>query len=317
MSMTRRRFLASAALAAAMALPRTGLADTFDADQARAGKLELYAFADTRRLVALVEDAAALMEREGEGAFAEFTILGSRWYDGSIYLFAYTLEGTCLFHAVTPALVGHQLIDLRDINGKPVIRMIADVGRKPEPDASGWVFYLWQDGTQLSPSWKSAYVRKVIMPGGRTVIVGSGVYNIKMEKVFIEEKVARAVALLESAGKDTAFQAFTDPAAPFSFLGTFIFVLDGTGRTLVDPAFPNHAGRDLSGFKDAVGFEAIAELIKKLQTADQAWVQFLWPKPGEPLPSRKLLYARKVRLGGETLIVGSDYFLATPIWMRV
>ena len=35
------------------------------------------------------------------------------------------------------------------------------------------------------------------------------------------------------------------------------------------------------------------------------------------LPSRKLVYARKVKLGDETLIVGSDFFLPTPIWMKV
>jgi hypothetical protein len=29
------------------------------------------------------------------------------------------------------------------------------------------------------------------------------------------------------------------------------------------------------------------------------------------------LYARKLTVDGETLIVGSDFFLATPIWMRV
>jgi hypothetical protein len=32
---------------------------------------------------------------------------------------------------------------------------------------------------------------------------------------------------------------------------------------------------------------------------------------------RKLLYVRKVVTGGETLVVGSDFFMATPIWMKV
>ena len=29
------------------------------------------------------------------------------------------------------------------------------------------------------------------------------------------------------------------------------------------------------------------------------------------------MYARKVEVGGETLLVGSDFNLATPIWMRL
>jgi hypothetical protein len=46
-------------------------------------------------------------------------------------------------------------------------------------------------------------------------------------------------------------------------------------------------------------------------------VQYLWPKPGGSAPSRKLIYVRKVTVDGEVFVVGSDFFLATPIWLRV
>ncbi len=64
-------------------------------------------------------------------------------------------------------------------------------------------------------------------------------------------------------------------------------------------------------FKDAVGRYVVKDMIQKLQTADEAWVQYLWPKPGATVPSRKLAYIRKVKVGDETLIVGSDFFLAS------
>ena len=35
------------------------------------------------------------------------------------------------------------------------------------------------------------------------------------------------------------------------------------------------------------------------------------------MPSRKLAYLRKVEVNGETLIVGADFFQATPIWMKL
>ena len=73
----------------------------------------------------------------------------------------------------------------------------------------------------------------------------------------------------------------------------------------------------MSGFRDAIGRPVIQELLQKLEKGDQAWVQFLWPRPGERLPSRKLMYARTVRVGDETLLVGSDFYLATPIWMKL
>jgi hypothetical protein len=206
---------------------------------------------------------------------------------------------------------------IRDLDGKPIMQFITDIGRQPGPDASGWVFYLWEEGVQLSPSWKSAYIRKVTMPDGKIILLGSGLYEIKVERAFVQTAVDRAVALITGAGTDAAFREFQDPGSQFYFLDTYIFVLDEAGHTLVDPSFPNLAGRNLSGFTDAVGLRPVAEVLQKLKSGDEAWVQYLWRRPGEAVPSRKLIYARRVNLAGRTLIVGSDYYLATPIWMRV
>ena len=305
----RRVILAAAFLAPGMILARSVSGSAPD-------KLSGYAYEDTRRLVALVEEAATLMEQKGKDAFRDFGQKGSKWFTDPYYFFVYKLDGTCVFHPVEPGLVGKNLGDLRDMNGKPVVRLITEIGESPEKDASGWVFYLWPDKTQLIPQWKSAYVRKAVTPDGRTYVIGSGVYNVKIEKAFVEQRVRMACDLLQAEGPDAAFHEFRDPATPFVFLGTFVFVLDMEGRTVVDPAFPTHAGRDLSQFEDAVGRRPMQQILEKLQTADDAWVQYLWPKPGSSLPSRKLVYVRKANVSGQTFIVGSDFFLATPIWMK-
>jgi len=294
-------------LAAAAVAPATAAED----------RLSLYTYRDTRSLVALVEDAAALIERNGDQAFKDFAQKDSKWLNDDYYVFVYALDGTCLFHPITPELVGQNVMDLKDMNGKPIIRLITDVGRKPEKDASGWVFYLWENQTQITPNWKSAYIRKVITPSGQAYVVGSGSFTIKVEKVFVEQRVRLAADLLRTAGKTEAFKQFRDPGSRFVFLDSFIFVLDEQGRTILDPAFPTQAGRDLSEFQDAVGLYPIKEALKKLEQADEAWVQYLWPKPGTSVTTRKLVYLHKVSVGGETLVVGSDFFLATPIWMKV
>jgi len=275
-------------------------------------KLPAYLYEDTRRLVALVEDAAALVEQKGESAFAQFNAKGSKWLVDQYYIFVYAMDGACLFHPIQPELIGKNLMNLRDMDGKPVIQFLVEIGRRPERNASGWVFYLWPDKTQLIPLWKSAYIRKVIAPGNKTYLVGSGVYNIKTEKSFVEARVRMAADLLQTKGKDIAFQEFRDRASPFVFLDTYIFVLDMQGHTIVDSAYPTLNGRDLSKFEDAVDVPTIQEMLRKLQSADEAWVQYLWPKPGASLPSRKLIYVRKVKFGAETLIVGSDFFWPRP-----
>ena len=42
----------------------------------------------------------------------------------------------------------------------------------------------------------------------------------------------------------------------------------------------------------------------------------MWFKPGEATPSKKLMYLRRVEVGGETYLVGSDLFLSRPIWLH-
>lgn len=221
-----------------------------------------------------------------------------------------------MFHPIEHQFVGKNLLGLRDADGKPVVRLITEIAKQPARDASAWVFYLWEDQTQLIPLWKSSYIRKAVTPDGRTYLIGSGRYNMKIERVWVEDRVRQACAHLLARGKTEAFKEFMEASSPFAFLGTYVFVLDPQGRTLVDPAFPTMAGRDLSHFRDAVGMPVIQELLHKLSGHEEAWVQYLWPKAGSQLPTRKLIYARRVTLNGETFIIGSDFFLATPIWMK-
>ncbi len=278
---------------------------------------DIYLYEDTRQLVNFVDAAAALIEQRGAGAFRHFDHADSIWRNSPTYLFVYDTEGVCVWHGMNGELVGRNLISFRDALGKPVVQTIADVGRRPEPDASEWIFYLWEEQTDFNPVWKSTYVRKAVAPDGKVYIVGSGSSRLKVEKVFAQSQVDAAAQLLREQGITVAFNQLRDPGSRFDYLGNFVFVLDGSGKSLVDPSYPTLQGRDMSGFRDAVGRPIVQDLLRKLQDSDSAWVQFLWPKPGERLPSRKLMYARKVNIDGQTLIVGSDFFLATPIWMRL
>jgi signal transduction histidine kinase len=275
--------------------------------------LSVYAYEDTRQLVALVCDAAALMAQKGEAAFTDFQIPGSRWRYGDYYLFAYATDGTCVFNPAEPNLVGQNLIDIHDIGGRWMIRNIADVARRPEQDADGWVFFLWQDHAQLSPSWKANYIRKVTTPNGKTYALGCGLFNPKTERIFVKQNVNRAVQLLRREGR-ASFERLHDPI--FTLLGSYVFVMDTRGQLLVDPVFPTLEPRDLWDFTDAVGAHVVQDALRLLVHADEIWTTFLMPPPGSTRPSRKALYLRKITLGTDVVFVGSDFFLATPIWMR-
>ena len=276
-----------------------------------------YLYEDTKQLVFLVEEAARLVEKRGPEAFPEFSVQGSRWLDDSHYLFVYDINGVCLFHPTIPELVGRNLLDFKDMNGKPVGRWINEIGHRPERDASGWVFYLWKAPTNMTPTWKNSYVRKAVGPQGKVYLVGCGLHHFKIETTFVRQCVDRAVRLLKDQGKEVAFARFRDRASRFFFCDTYIYVFNTRGQCLVDPAFPNLERRDLTKAKDAVGHQVVKEMLHRLQNRDTAWVQYMLPKPGATMPSRKLAYLRKVKVNGETLIVGADFFQATPVWMKL
>ncbi len=174
-------------------------------------------YKDTQNLVSLVEDAASLIETKGDEAFKEFSRKNSKWLNSDYYLFAYTLDGTTVFHPLRPELVGQNVMDLKDMNGKQIIRQITNIGRRPAKDASGWVFYLWEDQTQLTPTWKAAYIRKVVTPDLKTYVIGSGSYSIKVEKAFVEERVERAAACCKVLERPRRSSDFVIVPRRFSF----------------------------------------------------------------------------------------------------
>jgi hypothetical protein len=275
-----------------------------------------YLYQDTRQLVVFVDEAARLVEKRGPAAFKEFAVRGSRWLNHNHYLFVYDINGICLFHPAIPELVGRNLLDFKDMNGKPVGRWINEIGHRPRPDASGWIFYLWAAPTDLTPTWKMSYVRKAIGPDGKIYLVGSGMHHFKIETIFVRRCVDRAVKLLKSQGERIAFARFRDRGSRFFFCDTFIYVMNDNGQCLVNPALPNLEMRDLTHFKDALGHHVVKEMLQRLRNHDTAWVQYMIPKSGSTLPSRKLAYLRKVKVNGQTLIVWADFFQATPIWMK-
>ena len=127
--------------------------------------------------------------------------------------------------------------------------------------------------------------------------------------------VNRAAALIQKKGSK-GFATLRDQASRFSFDETYVYVFTPNGELKVDPALPPGGKRNALGYKDAGGHYFIRDVIQRLKGRKTAWVMYMWPRPNEVKPSKKLMFARRVQVGGQTYIVGSDLFLASPIWLR-
>jgi signal transduction histidine kinase len=140
-------------------------------------------------------------------------------------------------------------------------------------------------------------------------VVGSGMYNDRMERSFVVDEVKGAVEAIKKNG-EAAFPLFRDPTSPYIAKDSYIFVIDRHGIELVNPAFPNLEGRNILDVKDTQGKRLVREMLDLVLTQGSGWVDYMWPKPGESVSTQKSAYVSTAPLGDDWLLVGSGVYLA-------
>lgn len=273
------------------------------------GQKSDYQYQGTKNLVTLVREASALVEKNGENAFSEFKTEGSKWWKGEAYIFVVDTEGNMLIHPDTE-LEGKNQLGLRDVNGKPIIKWFIEEVSSDEGETEGWSHYLWPKPGDIFPTWKTTFVKLVTATSGKSYIIGSGAYNMSIERAFIEDGVQEAVWLIESKGTD-AFSELRNPAGEFIFQDVYVFVINQDGTELVNPTFRHLEGTNVMDLKDIEGKYLIQSMFDLLRTQDSGWVDYMWPKSGEAKSSKKSSFVMKAKLGDTWVLVGSGVYLGS------
>jgi signal transduction histidine kinase len=263
---------------------------------------------ETKQLMALVREASILVEQQEQEAFAEFKKIGSKWFHDDTYVFVIDLNGHVYVNPSRPELEGQTQITLKDLVGKTFIKSFVRETTGYGSRKEGWSHYVWFRPGEENPMWKTSYVKRVKARSGKEYIVGSGLYDMKMEKLFVVDMVEKAAELLVKKGKQ-AFPDLKDPLGDFNYLTTYVFILDAHGKDLVNPAFPGFEGQNVRNLKDSTGKYFIRDMMKALDSADSVWIDYLWPKPRQAAPSKKIAYVKKVLLNKEIYYVGSGVYL--------
>ena len=115
-------------------------------------------FADSpEQATGLVKKAIAYYKANGlEKALDEFSNPKGQFKEGEVYIFAYDLTGTMLAHP-NPALVGHNLTDVADADGKLFRKESVTVANT---QGSGWIDYKYQNPKTKLMERKTTYVEK-------------------------------------------------------------------------------------------------------------------------------------------------------------
>ena len=126
-------------------------------------------------IVAKVEEACALLAKEGPASFPKFKGKGSNFLFEGTYIWIHSLKETkMLVHPIKYKMEGNELIGLKDQKGK---RFFVAMNNVVNEKGAGWVEYFWPVPGSSDIVRKISYVKKCTMSDGTDVVIGAGIYN--------------------------------------------------------------------------------------------------------------------------------------------
>ncbi len=123
---------------------------------------------------AMVDAALAHVKKAGpEQAYKDFTDKSNTdWHKKDLYVFVYSMDNIGLAQGANEKLIGKNITDLKDQNGKLFIQEFAQTAKK----GGGWVAYDWAHPVTKKVEPKVSYIQKI---DGVEAYVGAGVYASK------------------------------------------------------------------------------------------------------------------------------------------
>jgi signal transduction histidine kinase len=119
---------------------------------------------------AMVKKGVTYIKTNGkEKGYAEITNKSPQFNDRDLYLVVYGLDGVVRAHGANPKLVGKNVLDLKDIDGKPYVQERVDLAKSK---GTFWQDYKYTNPLTKKIEPKSAYCEKL----DDTVVCG-GIYK--------------------------------------------------------------------------------------------------------------------------------------------
>lgn len=106
--------------------------------------------------MAMAKKAAQYVKDHGqEAATAEFNKPASEFIDRDLYVFVIDQAGVFLAHPIKPALVGKNMIEMKDVEGTPLIKNFTEI------QGEGWSEYKWPHPVTKEIRPKKSYIINV------------------------------------------------------------------------------------------------------------------------------------------------------------
>jgi signal transduction histidine kinase len=269
-----------------------------------------FQYKETKDLMKVVESACKMIEIYGEKVFPEFRKKGSAWFNDNNYVFVDDMSGTEIVNPAFPDMEGKNIIDLQDKWGKYVVKdYLREVYKYGKNKKSGWFHYIWPNPKNGKLAWKSIYVMSAVSPTTKTeYVVGSGLYNLRMERAFMIEAVEDAAQTILKKGLKKGCDVIKSKAEEFFYKNTYVFVSNARAEELANPIFPEIDADNIWMIQDMERNYVYKEFLKIAKSKEgSGWFVSVWePEHKNDIPKYKITYIKSITIDNELLVLGTS-----------
>jgi cytochrome c len=118
---------------------------------------------------ALVKKGVALIKSNRDKGIHEINTNKDVWVDRELYLVVYKMDGTAIAHGTSPKMVGKNMLDLRDADGREHIKERMETAKTKSS--------FWQDYRTLNRDNKKIEPKSMYCERADDLIVCGGIYK--------------------------------------------------------------------------------------------------------------------------------------------
>jgi cytochrome c len=231
--------------------------------------------------------------------------LSERFIFGDLYLYALDFNGNIRAQGDDPGLIGINVLERKDAQGKAINKEIIDKLKAKEEGEGIWIEYTSKNAV------KYTYAEKVKDDKGNSYFIACGYYP-EIDRDKTADLVRRGYQYMKASGVSVTAKDFTDKNVNTYRLGDlFLFVYDMKGNCIAHGGNPSFLGQNQFDLKDQDGVYYIREFIDQAK-AGGGWVDAKLEN------SFQSTYVEKIDMGVDSYVIGASMFpVAKPETMTL
>lgn len=257
-----------------------------------------YATIDEVTAAELLVKAIKHIEQVGsKRAFIDFSSSTGEFSKGRLSLSVYDFTGKNLASSEEPALIGQDLMNKKDIDGKSVVQDIVKIAKT---SGEGVVI------TNNRNSYEKLFVKTTDTPEGKIIVVVG--HYVQSKAITAQALIELAVRNLQHQRLESILEAITDPIGSYYLGDVYLFVYNMRGTLLASGEHKRMIWNDNLKVQDEAGKPVVKDILS-LGKRGGGWMTYKTRNATRRIYIQPVELVNPVTKTQETFIIGSGYFL--------